>query len=62
MLLRMDDKDVVGQHPVIFGGPIGITVTTMAFGLSTLFSAIVASRFFHQFSFHSSIVVMFAFL
>ena len=60
-LLRMDDKDVVGRRPVIFGGPIGIAVTTMAFGFSTSFSGIVASRFFGQFSFRSSVVVMFTF-
>ncbi|KAF8551948.1 MFS general substrate transporter [Imleria badia] len=39
-------SDVVGRRPVVFTGLIGIAVTTTAFGLSTSFAGIVASRFF----------------
>jgi hypothetical protein len=34
----------------VFAGLVGIAVTTTAFGLSTSFAGIVASRFFGQFS------------
>ncbi|KAF8551949.1 MFS general substrate transporter [Imleria badia] len=39
-------SDVVGRRPVVFTGLIGIAATTTAFGLSTTFAGIVASRFF----------------
>ncbi|KAG6370555.1 major facilitator superfamily domain-containing protein [Boletus reticuloceps] len=39
-------SDIVGRRPVVFTGLVGIAVTTIAFGLSTSFAGIVASRFF----------------
>lgn len=43
--------DIVGRRPVVFTGLVGIAVTTTAFGLSTSFAGIVASRFLGQLSF-----------
>ncbi|KAN0074592.1 Major facilitator superfamily domain containing protein [Tylopilus felleus] len=38
-------SDVVGRRPVVFTGLLGIAVATTAFGLSTSFTGILASRF-----------------